>query len=68
MDSKDKPDNAQNVGLNLGADTSGCPVDGLPELIRKRACQLYEARHGQPGQGFEDWLQAECEIRHHFGH
>jgi hypothetical protein len=66
MNSINKLDDSQKAGLSLVADTGGCPVDCLPDLIRQRAYQLYEARHGQPGQELEGWLQAECEIKHHF--
>lgn len=68
MNSKNMPDNSSNAGLNLVADTSGCPLDSerLPDLIRKRAYEIYEARHGQPGHELEDWLQAEREVKHHF--
>jgi len=48
-------------------DTSGCPLDGLPELIRMRAYELYTARGKQPGHDLDDWLQAEREIKHHKG-
>lgn len=53
-------------GVSLGADASGCPIDCLPDLIRKRAYELYEARRGQPGKDLDDWLQAERELKHHF--
>ncbi len=51
--------------LHYGADTSGCPVECVPDLIRKRAYQLFEARDHQPGHELDDWLQAEREIKHH---
>src|SRR5271163_3326619 len=35
--------------LHYGADTSGCPVECVPDLIRKRAYQLFEQRGCQPG-------------------
>jgi hypothetical protein len=47
-------------------DASGCPIDCLPHLIRKRAYELYEARRCQPGRESDDWLQAERELKHHF--
>ena len=31
-------------GMHYGADTSGCPIKCIPDLIRKRAYQLFEAR------------------------
>ncbi len=32
------------------------------EKIRQRAYELYEARGGEEGHDFDDWLQAEAEI------
>jgi len=37
----------------------------MPELIRRRAYEIFEARGGQSGDGVEDWLQAERDINHH---
>jgi hypothetical protein len=54
-------------GMHYGADTSGCPVECVPDLIRKRAYQLFEARRRQTGHELDDWLQAEHEIKHHLG-
>ena len=51
--------------LHYGADTSGCPIERLPELIRKRAYELYELRGHQNGHELDDWLQAEREVRTH---
>lgn len=48
--------------VHYGADTSGCPVERLPDLIRKRAYQLYELRGKKPGHELDDWLTAEEEI------
>jgi hypothetical protein len=31
--------------------------------IARRAYQLYEARGGEPGRDWEDWLQAEEQLR-----
>jgi hypothetical protein len=53
--------------LYYGADTSGCPIECVPDLIRKRAYQLFEARGRQPGHELDDWLQAERETNHHLG-
>jgi hypothetical protein len=53
--------------LYYGADTSGCPIECLPDLIRKRAYQLFEARGRQPGHELDDWLQAELETNQHLG-
>jgi len=39
----------------------------LPEFIRHRAYQLFEARERQSGHELDDWLQAEREIKHNFG-
>lgn len=53
--------------IHPGKDTSGCPVQCLPDLIRKYAYQLFEARGRQPGRELEDWLQAEQDIKRRFG-
>jgi Protein of unknown function (DUF2934) len=39
----------------------------MPDLIRKRAYQLFEARGWPQGHELDDWLQAEREIKHHLG-
>jgi hypothetical protein len=39
----------------------------LPEFIRRRAYELFERRGRGEGQEVDDWLQAERELRHHFG-
>jgi len=41
--------------------------ESMPELIRRRAYEIFEARGGQSGHGVEDWLQAEREVNHHWG-
>ena len=53
--------------MHPAADTSGCPIKCIPDLIRKRAYQLFEARGRQQGHELDDWLQAEREIKHHLG-
>ena len=53
--------------MHYGADASGCPIKCIPDLIRKRAYQLFEARGRQQGHELDDWLQAEREIKHHLG-
>jgi hypothetical protein len=45
------------------ADNMGCVIRCLPYIIRERAYQLFEARGGRPGHEFDDWLQAEREIK-----
>jgi hypothetical protein len=64
MNSKAKADGKANPGLNLSPDTSGCPIQCLPDLIRRRAYEFYEARGRVPGHEMEDWLRAELEIKH----
>ena len=54
-------------GMHHGADTSGCPIKCIPDLIRKRAYQLFEDRGRRQGHELDDWLQAEREIKHHLG-
>ena len=53
--------------LHFGADTCGCPIEYVPDLIRKRAYQLFETRGRQPGHELDDWIQAEREINQHLG-
>ena len=53
--------------MHPAADTSGCPIKCIPDLIPKRAYQLFEARDRQQGHELDDWLQAEREIKHHLG-
>ena len=53
--------------MHYGPDTSGCPVKYIPDVIRKRAYQLFEARGRHQGHELDDWLQAEREIKHHLG-
>jgi hypothetical protein len=53
--------------MHPAADTSGCPIEYIADLIRKRAYQLFEARGRQQGHELDDWLLAEREIKHHLG-
>ena len=53
--------------MHYGADTNGCPIECIVDLIRERAYQLFEARGRQQGHELDDWLQAEREIKHHLG-
>ena len=53
--------------MHYGADASGCLIKCIPDLIRKRAYQLFEARGRRRGHELDDWLQAEREIKHHLG-
>ncbi len=54
-------------GMHYGTDTSSCSIDCIPNLIRQRAYQLFEARGRRRGHELDDWLQAEREIKHHLG-
>jgi len=54
-----------SAGMHFGVDTSGCSIEFIPDLIRKRAFQLFETRGRQSGHELDDWLQAEREIKHH---
>ncbi len=54
-------------GIHHEADTAGCIIECLPDIIRKRAYQICEARGCQPGREWEDWFKAEREIKNHFG-
>jgi hypothetical protein len=51
--------------IHYGADTHGCTTECVPELIRRRAYQFFEARGRHSGHELDDWLQAEREIKHH---
>ena len=53
--------------MHPAADTRGCPIERIADLIRKRAYHLFEARGRQQGHELDDWLQAEREIKHHLG-
>jgi hypothetical protein len=55
----------KHSSVAYGPDTSGCPIACLPDLIRKRAYELFEARGCQSGHELDDWLQAEREIKKH---
>jgi hypothetical protein len=48
-----------------GPHTGGCPIECVPDLIRKRAYQFFEERGFEPGHELDDWLRAELEIKHH---
>jgi hypothetical protein len=54
--------------MRPAADTSGCPIECIADLIHKRAYQLFEARGRQQGHELNDWLKAEREIKHHLGY
>ena len=53
--------------MRYGADTSSGSIVCIPNLIRQRAYQLFEARGRRKGHELDDWLQAEREIKHHLG-
>ena len=55
--------NQKQLTVTYGADTSGCPIECLSDLIRKCAHQRFEERGCQPGRELEDWFQAEREIK-----
>jgi hypothetical protein len=39
------------------------PPAPTPEQIQQRAYEIYEARGGAPGCDWDDWLQAERELK-----
>jgi Protein of unknown function (DUF2934) len=47
--------------------TGRCTEINLPDEIRKRTYELFEARGCHPGHEMDDWLEAEREIKGHFG-
>ena len=53
--------------MHYGADTSSSSIDCIPNLIRQRAYQLFEASGRRQGHELDDWLQAEREIKYHLG-
>jgi hypothetical protein len=64
---KTKLTTEKSTGVNYEPNTFGCNIDCLPDMIRKRAYQICEARGCQPGHEWEDWFQAEREIKSHLG-
>jgi len=40
--------------MHYGADTSGCPIECIADLIRKRAYQLFETRGRRQGHELDD--------------
>ena len=48
-------------------DTTGCSIHCVREFIRRRAYKIFEDRGGQPNYELDDWLQAEREVKYHFG-
>jgi hypothetical protein len=57
----------ERASMTYGADTSGFVPGLISELINRRAYQLFEKRGRQPGKEVDDWLEAEREVRAHFG-
>jgi hypothetical protein len=57
----------EEMNYNFSTDTTGRHGICFPDLIRKRAHQLFEERARRPGRELDDWLQAECELKYHFG-
>lgn len=53
---------AQSERAHFGVDPIFCPMERVPDLIRERAYQLFEAHGQQAGRELDDWLQAEREI------
>lgn len=46
---------AAQAGINLG------------ELVRKRAYELYQRRKGNAGNDWQDWFEAEKQIKQELG-
>ena len=55
------------ASMTYGVDTSGLVPGFISDLINRRAYQLSEKRGRQPGKELDDWLEAEREVRAHFG-
>ena len=43
--------------------TTQANASAIEERVRQRAYEIHLARGGTPGQDFDDWLQAELEIK-----
>jgi hypothetical protein len=43
------------------------PSEPTQEDIRRRAYEIFQSRHGQPGDPVADWLRAEAELRRERG-
>jgi hypothetical protein len=57
-------DRGSAVEAKADGPISGAETGALnEEAIRRRAYELYESRHGQPGDALGDWYQAENELR-----
>ena len=52
--------------VSYGPNTSS-PPESVPEFIRRRAFQIFECRGRKSGQELDNWLQAEREIKTHWG-
>ena len=50
-----------------GEDTSGESPESVENFVRRRAYELFESRGRQPGRDVEDWLEAEREVKRHWG-
>jgi hypothetical protein len=48
-------------------DTTGCSIHCVRDFIRRRAYKIFEDRGRQPNHELDDWLQAEREVKYHFG-
>ena len=42
---------------------SAAPIEPSPDLIRRRAYEIFLARNGRPGDHVADWCQAERELK-----
>ena len=60
-------DEAAMAGRQFEHDTSGRYPGCFADAVRVRAYAIYLARGDRPGSAEEDWLQAERELKHHFG-
>jgi hypothetical protein len=48
-------------------DTTGYTIHCVSDLIHKRAYEIFEKRGRLPNHELDDWLQAEREVKYHFG-
>ncbi len=53
--------------VDYGINTTGYTIHCVPDLIHKRAYEIFEKRGRLPNHELDDWLQAEREVKYHLG-
>lgn len=54
--------NSKNSGAASSQVGASACAEVKPDLIRRRAYEIFEARNGGPGDQVSDWAQAEQEL------